>query len=101
MATSPARNPFIVKPRSNFPCVSPNHKAKYIAAIPPPHAARVVLAATLPIPCISTAESVLPGLKPYQPNHRINPPTAATVRLWGAGGHPPPLLRTLPNRGPK
>ena len=46
---------------------------------PPAHAARVVLAATRPMPPKSIAESVLPGLNPYQPNQRITPPTAAIV----------------------
>ena len=31
----------------------------------------MVLAATRPMPSKSMAESVLPGLKPYQPNHRM------------------------------
>ncbi len=30
-------------------------------------------------PAASIAESVLPGLKPYQPNQRMTPPTAAMV----------------------
>src|SRR5262245_27761618 len=38
------------------------------------------------MPCMSSAESVLPGLKPYQPNHRIRPPTAPRMMLWGRGG---------------
>ena len=41
-----------------------------MAVNPPAQAARVVLAATRPMPTKSIAESVLPGLNPYQPNHR-------------------------------
>ncbi len=49
---------------------------------PPAQAASVVLAATRAMPWQSMAESVLPGLKPYQPNQRITPPTAAMVMSW-------------------
>ena len=48
---------------------------------PPVQAARVVLAATRATPWKSIAESVLPGLNPYQPNHRMMAPTAAMVML--------------------
>ena len=50
------------------------------AARPAEQAARVVLKETRPMPAVSSAESVLPGLKPYQPNHRIRPPTAPMIR---------------------
>ena len=48
-----------------------------MAVNPAAQAASVVFAATRPMPSKSMAESVLPGLKPYQPNHRIKPPVAA------------------------
>src|SRR4029079_18862420 len=65
---------------------------------PPAHAARVVLAATRPHPAASIAESVLPGLKPYHPNHRMTPPTAAIVMSW-PGIAPPPLPFVLRGAG--
>src|SRR5450432_1057621 len=100
MATSPPKNPFTVNPRSNFPLVEPNHNPIYIAVSPPPQAASVVLAATRPIPSASIADKVLPGLNPYHPNHKINPPTAATVRLCGAGIPPPSRAKIRPILGP-
>src|SRR5262249_19138259 len=45
-------------------------------------------------------DSVLPGLKPYQPNQRIKPPTAAIVKSCGNIGPPPSRLNFRPNRGP-
>ena len=51
-----------------------------MAISPAAQAASVVFAATRPMPSKSIAESVLPGLKPYQPNHRSRPPEAAIVR---------------------
>ena len=48
--------------------------ATAIAIRPAAQAASVVLAATRPMPSKSIAESVLPGLKPYQPNHSSRPP---------------------------
>ena len=55
---------------------------------------------TRPMPWRSIADSVLPGLKPYQPNHRIRPPTAPRMMLWGSMGPPPSRLKTRPSRGP-
>ena len=66
MATRPARKPFTVKLTSH---VFVFGKAKNIAARPAAHAASVVFVATRPMPSKSIADSVLPGLKPYQPNH--------------------------------
>src|ERR1051325_7607284 len=68
---------------------------------PPAQAARVVLAATRPIPTMSIAESVLPGLNPYQPNQRINPPLTAMVRSCGNMGPPPSRVNLRPSRGPR
>ena len=48
--------------------------------MPPAHAAIVVFIDTRPMPCQSMAESVEPGLKPYQPNQRMTPPMAPHVR---------------------
>src|SRR5258708_20220919 len=99
MATRPARNPLMVKPKSNFPLVDPHHKPAIIAVKPPPQAASVVLVAIRPMPMASMAESELPGLKPYHPNHNTNPPTAAIGKLW-AGGMPPPPPPKLPPTPP-
>src|ERR1700687_5597026 len=97
MATSPAQKPFTVKLTSHFLL----RTKEYARAVrPAAHAARVVLAATLPTPSKSIAESVLPGLKPYQPNQRIRPPTAAIVKSWGSIGPPPSRLHLRPRRGP-
>ena len=71
-----------------------------IAVRPAAQAASVVLAATRPMPWQSIADSVLPGLKPYQPNHRIRPPAAAIVRSCGSIGPPPSRLNLRPSRGP-
>src|SRR5215831_10244741 len=71
-----------------------------MAERPAAQAASVVLAAIRPIPSKSIAESVLPGLKPYQPNHRMKPPTVAIVRSCGSIGPPPSRLNRRPMRGP-
>src|SRR5713226_4188704 len=76
MATKPAKNPLVVKPASHFLL---DLYAQNIAVNPAAQAARVVFVATRPMPSKSIAESVLPGLKPYQPNHRINPPMVWTT----------------------
>src|SRR6266513_1287001 len=97
MATRPAKNPFVVKPASHF---LEDLKAQNMAVKPAAHAASVVLAATRPMPSKSIAESVLPGLNPYQPNHSNSPPLAAIVRSCGSMGPPPSRLNLRPNRGP-
>src|ERR1700704_6383884 len=68
--------------------------------MPPAQAAIVVFAATRPMPSQSMAESVEPGLNPYQPNHRITPPMAHHVRSWAGIGPPPSRLNVRPRRGP-
>src|SRR5256885_8391450 len=68
--------------------------------MPPAAAAKVVLAATRPMPSQSMADSVEPGLNPYQPNHRITAPIAARLRSWGGVGPPPSRLNLRPRRGP-
>src|SRR5467141_4342057 len=98
MATSPAKKPFTVKLASHF---LEDLKAQNMAVKPAAHAASVVLVATRPIPSKSIAESVLPGLNPYQPNQRIRPPTAAIVKSWGIIGPPPSRLNLRPRRGPR
>ena len=49
----------------------------------------------------SIAESVLPGLNPYQPNQRMTPPTAAMVMSWPGIVPPPSRLNLRPRRGPR
>src|SRR5215813_14969261 len=97
MATSPARKPLVVNPASHFLL---DIYAQNIAVSPAAHAARVVLVATRPMPSKSIADSVLPGLNPYQPNHRMSPPQDAMVRSWGSMGPPPSRLNRRPRRGP-
>src|ERR1700732_3159286 len=75
--------------------------AAIIAVNPAAHAASVVFAATRPTPSKSIAESGLPGLKPYQQNHRRRPPEAAIVRSCGIIGPPPSRLNVRPRRGPR
>src|SRR3989339_1193591 len=48
-----------------------------VAAAP----ASVVVTAITAMPAF-VPETVEPGLKPYQPNHRMNTPSAASGRLW-------------------
>src|ERR1700710_131564 len=67
---------------------------------PPVHAAKVVFIATRPTPAASMIESVEQGLKPYQPNQRIKPPTTAMVRSCGSIGPPPSRLNLRPILGP-
>src|SRR3979411_974401 len=97
MATRPAKNPFVVKPASHF---LEDLKAQNMAVKPAAHAASVVLVATRPMPSKSMADKVLPGLNPYQPNHRSSPPVAAIVKSWGIIGPPPSRLNLRPRRGP-
>src|SRR5271168_3813802 len=68
---------------------------------PAAQAASVVLVATRPMPTKSIAESVLPGLNPYQPNHKIRPPEQAIVKSCGIMGPPPSRLNLRPRRGPR
>src|SRR5579875_3195997 len=103
MATNPASKPLMVKPKSNLPFAGPSQSANNMAPKPPVQAANVVLAAIRPMPSASIADSVLPGLKPYHPNHNKNAPTVATTKLCGAGMPPftaSSLLNRRPNLGP-
>src|SRR5580658_9037193 len=97
MATRPARNPLTVMPQSQILLRGYMYAS---AERPPAHAASVVFAATRPQPAASMAESVLPGLNPYQPNQRMTPPTAAIVMSWPGIMLPPSRLNLRPRRGP-
>src|SRR3954451_22265422 len=46
-------------------------------------------------------ERVEPGLKPYQPNHRMTAPMLAMVRSCGGVAPPPSRLNLRPRRGPR
>ena len=83
MATRPPRKPLTVMPMSHFLSRGYTHS---IADSPPAAAASVVLVATRPMPAASIADSVLPGLKPYQPNHRMTPPSGGDRQVV-AGRH--------------
>src|SRR6187431_2820259 len=67
---------------------------------PPAQAANVVFVATRPMPAASNAESVEPGLKPYQPNQSTTPPMAAIVMSCPGNIPPPSRLNLRPRRGP-
>src|SRR5439155_24693626 len=75
--------------------------AKKIADKPAAQAASVVFVAIRPIPMKSIADGVEPGLKPYQPNHGMNPPTTEIVRSCGVIAPPPSRLNLRPRRGPR
>src|SRR5690606_35984237 len=64
----------------------------------PAHAASWVLRFIRPI--LSSAAVVEPPLKPNQPNQRIKPPSATSVRLWPRISRGRPLLSKRPSRGP-
>ena len=97
MATKPPRNPLTEIPRSHvFDLGYTNSTATNPAA----QAASVVFAETRPMPSQSMADNVEPGLKPYQPNHRITPPSAPKARSCAGIGPPPSRLNFRPRRGP-
>src|SRR4051812_22381406 len=98
MATKPPRNPLTDIPRSHFLNLGYTMNT---AERPAAAAARVVLVATRPMPPKSMADRVLPGLKPYQPNHRITAPMAAMFKSCPGMGPPPSLLNLRPRRGPR
>src|SRR3954454_24288542 len=52
------------------------------------------------MPPQSMADNVEPGLKPYQPNHRMTPPIAPSPTSWAGMGPPPSRLNFRPRRGP-
>src|SRR4051812_34868228 len=68
---------------------------------PAAHAASVVFADTRPMPSQSMADNVEPGLKPYQPNQRITPPSAPRARSCAGMGPPPSFLNFRLKRGPR
>src|SRR5579885_2271838 len=97
MATRPPRKPFTDMPRSHLLDLGWTNST---ATRPAAHAASVVLADTRPMPSQSMADNVEPGLKPYQPNHRMTPPMAPSARSCAGIGPPPSFLNFRPRRGP-
>ena len=72
-----------------------------MVAIPPAAEARKVLTTTDPISSqLPTAPSDEPGLKPNQPNHNMNAPTAANGKLCPGIVFELPSLAYFPILGP-
>ena len=94
-ATRPASEPFSVAVRSHFPVRK--YWKNIAASVPPPAPSVVVSTMMLTVPAAPTMPRVEPGLKPYQPNHRIIVPISARPRLCGGMDLP----HTLPCRGPR
>ena len=79
--TSPARAPFKVMLTSGFPEIIDVYIAEIDAA-----AADNVVVTAIDARSTSTAANAEPTLNPYQPNHKINTPSApATMELPGNG----------------
>ncbi len=88
--------PFAIIDGSGFPNF---HIMKSIAVIAPPAEASIVFVATTPMRR-SVPASVEPGLKPNQPNARMNVPTMAIGMWWPGIATGLPFLSNLPSRGP-
>ncbi|GBE18820.1 hypothetical protein BMS3Abin16_01427 [archaeon BMS3Abin16] len=69
-------------------------------AIVAPAAAASVVVTTITAIRSSVPESVLPALKPYQPNHRMKPPKTASAILWPGMARGSPSFPYLPILGP-
>ena len=99
--TSPASTPFSVSDNDGFPNLNQlTTKAKK----PPAHADKFVVRNTCEIAVWSVpveAANCEPGLNPNQPNHKINTPRQANVRLWPGIAFDFPSLPYFPKRGPK
>src|SRR4051794_40693121 len=92
MATRPPRKPLIDMPTSHF---FERGYTNTTATRPAAQAARVVLAATRPMPVQSIADSVEPGLKPSPPNPGKAPAEGGVFRA-GGGGRPPAITLKAP-----
>ena len=96
IATKPANAPLKVMVASGFLNII---HAVNMAAIEPAAAAKLVLTA---IEAVSAfAAVVLPGLNPNQPNHNINVPNAASVKLCPGIALGFPSAVYLPILGPR
>src|SRR5664279_3320278 len=96
MATSPASMPLHAMVMSGLPNM--RYQINMAAALPAT-AARLVLTATTAIRK-SVAPSVEPGLKPIQPNSRMNVPVTTKTRLCAGNARGFPSALYLPSRGP-
>src|SRR5262245_40564557 len=96
MATSPASMPLIIMLMSGLPYLL---HMQNIATIAPEAEASIVLTAITEMRRSAPA-SVLPGLKPNQPNARMKHPSAAMGMLWPGIGLGVPSLLYLPMRAP-
>ena len=99
--TNPANIPFNVNDREGFlylthPTIRENK--------PPVHAAKLVVRNTCEMAILFAspqAANCEPGLNPNQPNHKINTPNAAKVKLWPGIAFDFLSLPYFPIRGPK
>ena len=100
MATKPAKIPLRVSENEGLPYLIQDVN---MVAIPPAAAARLVVRNTCEIATLFTspdAASCEPGLKPNQPNQRMNTPRDAAMRLCPGIARLLPSLPYLPRRGP-
>src|SRR3989338_6356715 len=96
MATSPARQPFKVIPKSVFP--NKTHDATVALNIAA--AAAVLVVMQICDIAFGSAAIVEPGLNPNQPSHRTNVPIVARLRLCPGIGFIEPSSLYFPNLGP-
>src|SRR5262245_7414679 len=97
IATRPASIPLHAMETSGLPN---NRYHTVIADAAPAHAARLVLTAMIEMRR-SVAPSVEPGLKPIQPNKRMNVPVTTKGMLWAGKARGLPLASYFPVRGPR
>src|SRR3989338_2597522 len=97
VATSPARQPLMVMPRSGLPSnIVETMVAESMAA-----AAAVLVVTQMRAIASGSAAMVEPGLNPNHPSHRTKQPISASERLCPGIGFAVPSLLYLPYRGPK
>ena len=96
--TRPASAPFMVKNRSGFPNRIQEMKVVVTAAAA---AARFVLMAMSEMASPSPTARLEPGLKPNQPNQRMNTPSEASGTEWPGMGFELPSALKRPRRGPR
>ena len=97
IATSPASMPLQAIEMSGLPNMQ---YQRTIAVAEPATAARFVLMAMTEMRR-SVAPSVEPGLKPIQPNSRMNVPVTTNTRLCAGKARGLPSGPYLPSRGPR
>ncbi len=97
MPTKPPRAPLSVMPGSGRPSFLDH--AVNMAPMAPAAADSVVVTAT-EAKSAPTAASVEPALNPYQPNQRMNTPSAPSMSEWPGIAFGLPFSSYLPIRGP-